>query len=617
MSLFVKKFGKYLRRSFNPYTSFNNYNKSNKVSRSEAGPSTSQPTKALAATTAEPCSPSTSKSADQLSDDVMSLFVKKFGKYLRRSFNPSTSFNNYNKSNKVSSELKCYNCDRPGHFAADCNRPKRDDRYKRDDRRADDRYRKEERYKRDEEDNERNVDRSKDKSNDKFKERSSDRKMKTSSNKRFSRKHDRKVLVAEESTKSWADSDSDSSSSSSSSSDSEQEEVHCFMADQTYEDEVFDFSNVEFTRDDLVIELNDMVKEYRKLSNSFEEAKAENMSLKSSSTDSSSDELEDTDILKTELSTLTLSNSSEMASSLISRSHHVDFDSVFRLDDAGIVQMFETLVSTGLMEFLGCSAIFHEQALIEFFENGSVRDGMVVSTISGTAVEISESVFAAAFGLPTEGLTDLSEVPRDLLSNAQKLFSASEKEVSTSCLKKEVKMPFRLLSDILAKSLFVKAGSFDAVTRDRFLLMTAIMFDVKVNWGNLLFGVLKEMVTPDSRQAKGYAIQICVLLKNIPGLELGESKAFPAPRILNEKAVHRIVSVNENVGVEEVGDAPRAKTTPVKRTVSKKRPASVDADVAPVIKKKRTTKSKPVAAKKLVLKNQSLLSLRLRSKFQS
>ncbi|KZV56922.1 hypothetical protein F511_18934 [Dorcoceras hygrometricum] len=53
--------------------------------RAEAGPSTSQPTKALAATTTKQCSPSTSKTADQLSDDVMSLFVKKFGKYLRRS----------------------------------------------------------------------------------------------------------------------------------------------------------------------------------------------------------------------------------------------------------------------------------------------------------------------------------------------------------------------------------------------------------------------------------------------------------------------------------------------------------------------------------------------------
>ncbi|KZV54786.1 hypothetical protein F511_36753 [Dorcoceras hygrometricum] len=116
--------------------------------------------------------------------------------------------------------------------------------------------------------------------------------------------------------------------------------------------------------------------------------------------------------------TLTLYHLSEMASSLISRSHHIDFDSVFRFDDAEIVQMFESLVTTGLMEFLGCPAIFHESALIEFFANGSVRDGMVVSTIGGIAVEIRESVFAEKFGLPTEGLTDLSEVPRNLLSDA-------------------------------------------------------------------------------------------------------------------------------------------------------------------------------------------------------
>ncbi|KZV45739.1 hypothetical protein F511_41763 [Dorcoceras hygrometricum] len=215
-----------------------------------------------------------------------------------------------------------------------------------------------------------------------------------------------------------------------------------------------------------------------------------------------------------------------MASSLISRSHHIDFDSIFLFDDAEIVQMFESLITTGLKEFLGCPAIFHENALTELFANGSVRDGVVVSTIGGIAVEISESVFAAMFGLPMEGLTELSEVPRNLLSDAQSLFSVFEKEVSIYFLKKEIKMQYRLLSDILAKSLFVKAGSFDPVTRDRFLLMTEITFDVKVNWGNLLFVVIKTMVTPDSRQAKGYAIQICVLLKNIPGLELGESKSI-------------------------------------------------------------------------------------------
>ncbi|KZV54007.1 hypothetical protein F511_40731 [Dorcoceras hygrometricum] len=132
--------------------------------------------------------------------------------------------------------------------------------------------------------------------------------MRTRSDKRPSHKHDRKVLKAEESTKSWVDTDSESSSSSSSSSDSEQEEVHCLMADQTSDDEVFDFSNIEFTREDLVQALNDMVHEYKTLSHTFEEIKAENASLKNSSAESSSDELEDTDSLTTELSKLRIEN---------------------------------------------------------------------------------------------------------------------------------------------------------------------------------------------------------------------------------------------------------------------------------------------------------------------
>ncbi|KZV24076.1 hypothetical protein F511_26942 [Dorcoceras hygrometricum] len=168
-----------------------------------------------------------------------------------------------------------------------------DDRYRRDEK-------KEDRYKREDKADERSVDRSK--------ERSKDRRMRTRSDRRPNRKNDRKVLVAEESTKSWAYTDSESSSSSSSSSDSEQEEVHCFMADQTSDDEVFDFSNVEFTREDLVSALNYMVKEYRKLSHSCEEVKAENISLKSSSIESSSDEVEDIVSLKIELRKLTAEN---------------------------------------------------------------------------------------------------------------------------------------------------------------------------------------------------------------------------------------------------------------------------------------------------------------------
>ncbi|KZV31452.1 hypothetical protein F511_38298 [Dorcoceras hygrometricum] len=281
-----------------------------------------------------------------------------------------------------------------------------------------------------------------------------------------------------------------------------------------------------------------------------------------------------------------------MASSLISSSHHVDFDSVFGMDDAALIQMFESLIATGLKEFLGCPAVFYEAALIEFFTNGSVtEDGMVVSTIRGTTVEISESFFA--FDLPTEGLTDLSDVPKNLVFDARSLFSDSKEQVSISCMKKELKIQYRLLHDILAKTFYVKDGSFDAVTRDRFMLMTAITCDVKVNWSNLLFNVLKEMVTPGSRQAKGFAIQICEILKTIPGLVLGESRVFPASRVLTDKTIHRYVAVNYKVGGEADTDAPRVKKTPVKKAVSHRRPA-VDIETAPVVKKKRTTKGKPL-----------------------
>ncbi|KZV53621.1 hypothetical protein F511_29843 [Dorcoceras hygrometricum] len=154
-----------------------------------------------------------------------------------------------------------------------------------------------------------------------------------------------------------------------------------------------------------------------------------------------------------------------MATSLISNSHHIDFDSVFGIYDTGLVQMFETLIATGLKEFLGCPVVFYEAALSEFFEISSVRDGVMVSTIKGTTIEISENIFATNFGLPTEGLTDFSEVPKDLVFDARSLFSVSKEQVSISCLKKEMKIQYRLLSGILAKTLYVKAGSFDVVTR--------------------------------------------------------------------------------------------------------------------------------------------------------
>ncbi|KZV48826.1 polyadenylate-binding protein-interacting protein 4-like [Dorcoceras hygrometricum] len=195
-----------------------------------------------------------------------------------------------------------------------------------------------------------------------------------------------------------------------------------------------------------------------------------------------------------------------MAASLTHNALQVNFDSVLSLPDEGMDQMFKALESTGLRDFLGCPSVLYEE------------------------------VFAGSFQLPTEGLTSMDEVPKDLVYDSRSLFSASREPVKTSCKNKELKIEFRLLNDILAKSVTVKAGSFDAITHERFLLMTAIQFGLNMNCSKILFDILKGMVTKSSKQA-GFAAQICVLLKGAPDLTLGEAKTFPPLKILTVKPV--------------------------------------------------------------------------------
>ncbi|KZV49341.1 hypothetical protein F511_38595 [Dorcoceras hygrometricum] len=187
--------------------------------------------------------------------------------------------------------------------------------------------------------------------------------------------------------------------------------------------------------------------------------------------------------------------------------------------------------------------VIYEAILVEFFSNASVRDGMVVSTVHGVTVEFSEQLFVETFEIPLEGLPELSEIPKDLVFDARSIVSLSGEPVNMSGMKKEMKFEYRLLCDILAKTISVKAGSFDTLTMEKIMMLTAIICEVKINWNRVLFNILKYMVTAGSRQAKGYAIQISLLLENIPHLELGESSS----KILTEKTVHRYVVLNDRL----------------------------------------------------------------------
>ncbi|KZV32475.1 hypothetical protein F511_36945 [Dorcoceras hygrometricum] len=281
-----------------------------------------------------------------------------------------------------------------------------------------------------------------------------------------------------------------------------------------------------------------------------------------------------------------------MASSLYSNAQHVDFDSVLAMDDPGMVSMFEALMASGLRGFLGCPAVVYEDALVDFFENASVRNVVVFSTVGGQIVKISEELFAESFELPVEGLGDLSEMPKDSIFDARSIVSLSGEQINLSGRKNQMKMPYRLLCDIVAKEISVKAGSFNAITVEKFSLMTAVVCGVRMNWAKHLFGILKKMVAVKTKQAKGFAIQISLLLATFPDVELGEASAFPASKTLSKKTVLRFISINDKDSAEEIKEAAK------KKAVSKKRTA---ADIeAAVPKKKRSLKKKSISSLGLV-----------------
>ncbi|XP_073064071.1 uncharacterized protein [Primulina eburnea] len=91
----------------------------------EGEPSTPSTTTALTAVRLEPTG-SAEKTTDQLSNDAMSLFIKKFGRFMRK--NRRNFQKQFQKNQNKEESYVCYNCGKPGHFIADCPKPKKDNR---------------------------------------------------------------------------------------------------------------------------------------------------------------------------------------------------------------------------------------------------------------------------------------------------------------------------------------------------------------------------------------------------------------------------------------------------------------------------------------------------------
>ncbi|XP_073153420.1 uncharacterized protein [Henckelia pumila] len=234
----------------------------------EEDQSTSKLTKALTAVKIEsPAQPE--KTAEQLSSDAMSLFVKKFGKFIRR--NQEGSYKrSFQKKDVVEEPRSCFNCGKIEHFIADCPKPKRDEQTS------------PERWKK------------------KFEQRRSSRDAKYTSRK----KHE--ALVANDSKAKWAETDNESEEPNDSSSSSDDiEEVKCLMANDrelpSTSEHVFDFSSEEFTREELIKALHDMANEYHQLSIEFDEVRAKQEDLQDASTEPTWKQSVEINCLETEI----------------------------------------------------------------------------------------------------------------------------------------------------------------------------------------------------------------------------------------------------------------------------------------------------------------------------
>ncbi|KZV34298.1 hypothetical protein F511_29158 [Dorcoceras hygrometricum] len=175
-----------------------------------------------------------------------------------------------------------------------------------------------------------------------------------------------------------------------------------------------------------------------------------------------------------------------MAASLIQNALQINFDSVLSLSDEGMGQMFKDLESSGLRGFLGCSCAIYEKDLVNFFENGLVSNNTVISSVQGKYVSITEEQFAGMFDLSSEDVSSVNDLPANLINKVRTSLSANEEPMKTS------------------------------FTHERFLLMTTIRSKIKINWSRFIFDILKGMVTPSSKQARGFAVQLSILLKGVP-----------------------------------------------------------------------------------------------------
>ncbi|KZV36708.1 hypothetical protein F511_36813 [Dorcoceras hygrometricum] len=183
-----------------------------------------------------------------------------------------------------------------------------------------------------------------------------------------------------------------------------------------------------------------------------------------------------------------------MASVVFVNALQVNFDSVLTVEHSGMVNMFKSLEDSGLKGFLEGSGWVYEEAVLEFFTNAKILAGTIVSLVGARRIAITKDTLIEVFELTSEGITNFLTIPKETALEIRRHFSGSDEPFKAPNKKRDMPIEFRLLHDIVAKALCTKAGSFDQVTSETLDLMIAITAGLKVNWAQILFQVLLNMV---------------------------------------------------------------------------------------------------------------------------
>lgn len=140
-------------------------------------------------------------------------------------------------------------------------------------------------------------------------------------------------------------------------------------------------------------------------------------------------------------------------------------------------------------------------------------------------------LFASTLYLPNEGLSYFCKVFSSIISQLKINISLRDSIVLFYFKKKEMKKEFQVVMDLVSKELMVKAGLFDAWTREIVLVMISFTSGTKINWSTFLYNVLVDMIV---KHSTSFVIQISKMF-SILGVLVSTAQDWNKTKMLDTK----------------------------------------------------------------------------------